>query len=119
MSTLNFPTSPSLNDTYSFGTKTWVWNGDAWQLQSSGAINNIPIGNVTPSTGAFTTLSATGNITGNYFIGNGSQLTGISSDTVGGTFNVVTRSGLLAITVTSGFFSVTTRSSGALKVAVS
>jgi hypothetical protein len=78
MSTLNFPTSPSLNDTYSFGTKTWIWNGDAWQLNSTGAINGIPIGNTSPSTGAFTTLSATGNITGNYFIGNGSMLTGIS-----------------------------------------
>ena len=85
MSTLNFPTSPSLNDTYSFGTKTWVWNGAAWQLQSTGAINDIPIGNVTPASGAFTTItanstiSAVGNVTGNYFIGNGSQLTGISA----------------------------------------
>lgn len=82
---LNFPTSPSLNDTYSFGTKTWIWNGVAWQLNSAGAINDIPIGNVTPSTGAFTTLTANstitavGNITGSYFIGNGSQLTGIAS----------------------------------------
>jgi hypothetical protein len=75
---LNFPTSPSLNETYSFGTKTWIWNGDAWQLQSTGAINDIPIGNVTPSTGAFTTISATGNVTGNFFIGNGSLLTGIA-----------------------------------------
>jgi hypothetical protein len=89
MSTLNFPTSPSLNDTYTFGTKTWVWNGAAWQLQSSGAINDIPVGNVTPSTGAFTTLSATGNITGNYFIGNGSQLTGIDATSIqNGTSNV-------------------------------
>jgi hypothetical protein len=83
MSTLNFPTSPSLDDTYSFGTKTWIWNGSAWQLQATGAINNTPIGNITPSTGAFTTItasstiSAVGNITGNYFIGNGSALTGL------------------------------------------
>ena len=77
MSTLNFPTSPSLNETYSFGTKTWIWNGAAWQLSTAGAINDIPIGNVTPSTGAFTTVSATGNITADYFIGNGSQLTGL------------------------------------------
>jgi hypothetical protein len=79
MSTLNFPANPDLNDTYSFGTKTWIWNGDAWQLQNQGAINGIPIGNITPSTGAFTTLSATGNITGNFFLGNGSQLTGINA----------------------------------------
>ena len=74
MSTLNFPTSPTINQTYSFGGKTWVWNGQGWQLSASGAINNIPIGNITPASGAFTTLSANtfaansitvlGNITG-------------------------------------------------------
>lgn len=61
---LDFPTSPSLNDTYTFNNKTWVWNGSAWELQSTGAINGIPIGNATPSTGAFTTLSASGNLAG-------------------------------------------------------
>lgn len=77
MATLNFPTSPSVNDTYSFGGKTWVWNGQGWQLQNQGAINSIVIGNTTPAAGTFTTLSATGNITGSYIIGNGSQLTGL------------------------------------------
>jgi hypothetical protein len=57
MSTLDFPTSPSLNDTYTFGTKTWIWNGVAWQLQTFGSINNTPIGNITPSTGAFSQLA--------------------------------------------------------------
>ena len=85
---LDFPSSPSLNDTYSFGGKTWVWNGSAWALQNTGSINNIPIGNITPNTGAFTTLSASGNltaananlgnaVTANYFIGNGALLTGL------------------------------------------
>lgn len=32
---LNFPTSPSLNDTYSLGAKTWTFNGTAWDLTSS------------------------------------------------------------------------------------
>lgn len=66
---LDFPTSPNLNDTYTFNNKTWVWNGSAWELQSTGAINNIPIGNATANTGNFTTLAAssftaTGNIAG-------------------------------------------------------
>jgi hypothetical protein len=58
MPTLNFPVNPTLNQTYSFGGKTWVWNGQGWQLSASGAINNIPIGNITPESGAFTTLAA-------------------------------------------------------------
>ena len=32
---LNFPSSPNTNDTYSFGGKTWVYNGAAWALQSA------------------------------------------------------------------------------------
>jgi hypothetical protein len=76
MSTLSFPVSPNSGDTYTFGTKTWVFNGVAWKLQTAGAINNIPIGNAIPSTGAFTNLSAasiTGgavSITGNIQAGN-------------------------------------------------
>jgi len=35
MPTLNFPSSPALNDSYSFGGKTWVYNGSAWALQSA------------------------------------------------------------------------------------
>jgi hypothetical protein len=74
---LNFPASPSLNDTYSFGGKTWIWAGQYWRLQSAGSVNDIPIGNVTPSTGNFTTVGISGNITANavltdnYFYANG------------------------------------------------
>lgn len=30
---ISFPSSPSLNQTYTVGTKTWIWNGYAWDLQ--------------------------------------------------------------------------------------
>ena len=80
MATLNFPTNPALNQTYTFGTKTWIWNGQGWQLDSTGAINNIPIGNTTPAAGTFTVVTAVGNVVGQYFIGNGSQLSGISAN---------------------------------------
>ena len=36
MPTISFPSNPSLNDTYSYGGKTWVYNGAAWDLQSAG-----------------------------------------------------------------------------------
>jgi hypothetical protein len=29
---LDFPSSPSVNNTYSFGGKTWKWNGAAWEV---------------------------------------------------------------------------------------
>lgn len=39
---LNFPSSPSTNDTYTFGGRVWLYNGSAWQLQGvrSGSSNN-------------------------------------------------------------------------------
>ena len=85
MPVISFPSSASVNDTYSFNGKTWVFSGQGWFLATSGSINDIPIGNVTPATGNFTTVGATGNITSSanisssYFLGNGSQLTGITA----------------------------------------
>lgn len=54
---LQFPSNPSVNDTYTFNGKTWVWNGDGWALEASGAINGIVIGNATAAAGTFTTLT--------------------------------------------------------------
>lgn len=33
---LNFPTSPTLNQEYTLGTKTWVWDNIAWTLKTTG-----------------------------------------------------------------------------------
>ena len=79
---LNFPSNPNLNDTYSLGNKTWVWNGTYWEFQSTGSINDIPIGNTIANSGNFTsitsqTINNSGNITAgniltdNYFYANG------------------------------------------------
>ena len=62
---LDFPANPSLNDTYSFGGKTWIWTGEYWRLNTSGAINDIPIGNVTANTGNFTTLAVQTGVSSN------------------------------------------------------
>ena len=34
---MNFPTSPTVGDLYTLGSKTWVWNGSAWDLQTGAA----------------------------------------------------------------------------------
>lgn len=30
---VDFPSSPSLNDTYTSGGRTWKWNGTGWIVQ--------------------------------------------------------------------------------------
>ena len=34
MADLNFPQNPYVGQTYSIGTRTWIWNGSGWALQS-------------------------------------------------------------------------------------
>jgi len=41
MPTLNFPSSPALNDSYSFGGKTWTYNGSAWKLNTVSLTTSI------------------------------------------------------------------------------
>jgi hypothetical protein len=48
---INFPTTPALNETYSAAGRTWSWNGAAWQLQT-------PM----PSTGYTGSMGLTGNL---------------------------------------------------------
>jgi hypothetical protein len=40
---LDFPTSPSVNDTYTEAGKTWRWNGSGWQLVTAGTVTNADI----------------------------------------------------------------------------
>ena len=80
---------PSANVTYSLGNVTNQWK-DLYVSNNTIYINNVPLsvttGNVLTiggqpllSNGSGTTISTTGNITGGYILGNGSQLTGITS----------------------------------------
>lgn len=41
MADLNFPQNPEPGDTYSIGTRTWIWNGSGWALQS-GIVSTNP-----------------------------------------------------------------------------
>jgi hypothetical protein len=69
------------------------------------ALANVSSGNIL-TTG---TVSATGNVTGDYFIGNGSQLTGISTSS-NANLAVLTRDdGVVYFPITSGFLILLTR----------
>lgn len=48
---ISFPVSPNLNDEYVYGSRSWIWNGEAWDLQA-GTVG--PTGGTGPtgSTGA-------------------------------------------------------------------
>lgn len=91
-------------------------DGNLFYKNTANAITTIASNKFVSVTG---NVTAVGNIQGNYFIGNGSQLTGISGGgSVGGTFPVIARSGTITVSVASGFFSVVTRNSGTRQVAV-
>jgi hypothetical protein len=40
---LNFPSSPALNQTHTVGTKTWKWNGYAWDVQLQAAADSASV----------------------------------------------------------------------------
>jgi len=110
---LDFPSSPSVGDVYTYNGRSWQWNGTAWTLVATSSINNTPIGNIFANTGAFTSITATeyitangnitgdwfnanqvislGNVTANYIIGNGACISGLAvsvSNINNGTSNI-------------------------------
>jgi hypothetical protein len=83
MSAIDFPNSPSVNDTHTVGDRTWKWNGSQWKVVRSvlpgatgptgptgpqgdtatgptGAVGNTGANGVTGSTGATGSNGATG-----------------------------------------------------------
>jgi hypothetical protein len=67
---LNFPANPVLNDTYTAGNVTWIWNGEAWLIAP-------------PSEVEYETLNITGDTTLNNL-----SVTGTFSLPLGGLSNV-------------------------------
>jgi hypothetical protein len=83
---------PTGNAVYSLGNATNQWN-DLYVSNATIFMNNVPIslsagnvltvnGNAVLTNNSSTTVSTTGNVTANYFFGNGSQLTGLPAPTV-------------------------------------
>jgi microcystin-dependent protein len=59
---INFPNSPSLNESYTLDGKTWVWNGTVWKRVSAEVPTALPSLTVTGDftvQGASTTISTT------------------------------------------------------------
>ena|ERR1035437_4110545 len=52
MTEISFPTSPSVNDFYTFANRTWQWNGTAWTTSqpSVGGTPQTDLGTVTSGT---------------------------------------------------------------------
>jgi hypothetical protein len=63
---LDFPPSPSLNEIYTFGGRSWQWNGIAWDVYSTVSGNVVTqlnglTGGVTLAAGSNVTLTPVGN----------------------------------------------------------
>lgn len=83
MAVITFPSSPTLNQTYTIGSKTWVWNGYAWDLQTSIVLDTFARNqanaaftrannSVNANTGGTITgnIIVAGNVTSNIFFAN-------------------------------------------------
>jgi len=91
-----FPTSPSDGQTAVVNNITYVYSSasNAWTRTATGFVNlsvssNIIAGGNVVGGNILTNgyVSALGNITGNYFFGNGSQLTGITANSIVGSYS--------------------------------
>lgn len=66
MAAIDFPDSPSLNDTFTSGDRTWIWNGTVWNTVTTQEGPTGPTG-ATGDTGPTGPTGATGadsNVTG-------------------------------------------------------
>ena len=85
----NIQIQNTTGNTVSFVTSTGAPASLDVDISDPSGIQATPIGNATPSTGNFTTVDATGNISASFFTGNGRLLTGIDATSIqNGTSNV-------------------------------
>lgn len=77
---LDFPNTPSTNDTYSAGGRTWIYNGTTWVL--SAYVGVIPAGSVGTTELAnnavhYSKLGPTGAANGQALLANSATATGL------------------------------------------
>lgn len=88
---ISFPNNPTTNQTFTVGSKTWIWNGYAWDIQNSNtaivtaqlAYNQANTANTNANTAYYTALTSnnyninyTNNIVSNYLPLSGGTLSG-------------------------------------------
>ena len=108
---LGFPTNPNVGDTYTLGTQTYIWNGNAWAIQIQAAQNPSTI---TVGTGTATISISSGTITinGAVVITTSTLQTNAVTALYAGTDTAVSAHvGLVTVWNTSTFQSITNRSS--------
>jgi hypothetical protein len=75
---IDFPNSPSVNDTYSVGGKTWYYDGTGWSLRSvlttSGTITT---GDLADNAVAYAKLGPTGATDGQALLANSATASGL------------------------------------------
>jgi hypothetical protein len=98
---INFPSSPILNQTYSYNNLTWQWNGSAWVVYSAPLTINAATGGTYSSLTGIITLSGTGTL---------GTISGITAGGGGTTFTGGTVTGPTRFTngLTANTFSATT-----------
>ena len=89
MADLNFPQNPAPGDTYSIGTRTWIWNGSGWALQS-GIVSTNPF--IVVSAQITTTTNSTSTTSGALIVAGGGGFGGnvYAADLYSNGFQVVT-----------------------------
>lgn len=111
---ISFPTSPTLNQEYSYGNKTWTWNGTQWNLtinfekslQGLSGIQGIKgklFNFITSAFNANSSITYTTNIpAGNYLIQSSrdDSITTIGSSSITGTGTINLISSQSSVTVT-------------------
>lgn len=129
MADLNFPQNPQVGDSYTIGTRTWIWNGSGWVLQS-GIVSTNPFivitAQVTSVTNSISTITGAlivaggagfgGDVHANNFYINGSAVLttstavgGVSSLVAGTDLSVTSSTGAITISNISTLQSVTNR----------
>ena len=83
---LNFPTSPAVNEQYTFGGRTWIWDGSAWNSYNIGITEYVSklngfTGGVTLAQGSNVTISSVNNTITISSTGGGGGGTGVTGAT--------------------------------------